>query len=64
MEIVQYIRWTEKGEYDKFVTLIKSSKDDTELRELLTKEFKCQLYEANTIILRFANKIKELRKQK
>lgn len=56
MEIVSYIKWNKPGEYDKLLSLMKTAKDETELRALIISEFNIAGYEADTIILRFRKK--------
>lgn len=63
MKIIQYIQWTEPGERAKFNLLVQSTNNDLDLCDALVKEFGIQRYEANTVVLRFAKEIKELRKK-
>lgn len=62
MEIISYVKWTEEGERERFYNLIPLSKNTEELKQNIMKEFDVDKTTANTIILRYREKIKQLQK--
>lgn len=62
MEIISYVKWTEEGERERFYNLIPLSKNTEELKQNIMKEFGVDKTTANTIILRYREKIKQLQK--
>lgn len=62
MEIISYVKWTKEGERERFYNLIPLSKNTEELKQNIMKEFGVDKTTANTIILRYREKIKQLQK--
>lgn len=60
MRIVQFVEWTEPGEKDKFLNLVKNTKNIDELKEALMQEFKIDKFTANAVIIRFREKINQI----
>ena len=63
MEVITYINWTEPGEKKRFEECVKTTSDDSELREKLKEEFNVDTTTAFTMIRRFSKFIKNNRKQ-
>lgn len=61
MEIISYVKWTEAGEYNTFLSLVKITKDNIELKEKIMQAFNVDRTTANIVILRYKNKINEIR---
>ena len=64
MKVVNYIEWTEKGEYNKFKELIKTSETDQQLKQLIMDELHVDKTTANIAILRYRSKINSIRNNK
>lgn len=61
MEIISYVKWTEPGEYNTFLSLVRITKDNVELKEKIMQTFNVDRTTANIVILRYKNKINEIR---
>ena len=61
MEIISYVKWTEPGEFNKFLELVTTTKDNIELKEKIMKIFNVDKTTANIVILRYKNKINSIR---
>lgn len=61
MEIISYVKWTESGEFNKFLELVTTTKDNIELKEKIMKVFNVDKTTANIVILRYKNKINSIR---
>lgn len=61
MEIISYVKWTKPGEYNNFLSLTKITNDNIELKEKIMKTFNVDKTTANIVILRYKNKINEIR---
>jgi len=63
MEIIQYVKWTIPGEKDKFFNLAVQYKEDADLKKAIMEEFHLKSFDATTLMIRFRNKIKQVRNQ-
>ena len=64
MKLIQYVEWTEPNEKEKFIDLIKLSKDDSELKQKIKTTFGIEDYQVFVVLNRFKKLIKKIRSEK
>ena len=63
MEIIQYVKWTKPGEKQKFEILVRTTKDNNELKEAIQKEFNVDYSTALTTTVRLRSLINKIREK-
>lgn len=61
MEIIQYVKWTQPKEEQRFLNLAKQFKNDSEFIDIAVKEFETDRLTIRVAMLRLKDKISKVR---